>query len=90
MSNAAEYFAGTDYNNSNSVLRVQIAAVPGGVTLSFTAVSNRTYSVQYTPGFNPIAWRKLVDILATNATYTATITDPNTNRFYRLITPIQR
>ena len=90
MSNAAEYFAGTDYNNSNSVLRVQIAQVEGGITLSFTAVSNRTYTVQYSPGFNPIAWQKLVDILATNVTRTATVSDPHTNRFYRLITPIQR
>ena len=90
MSNAAEYLAGTDYNNSNSVLRVQIARIAGGVNLTFTAVSNRTYTVQYSSTLNPLSWQKLSDVLAGNVTRTATVSDPNTNRFYRLITPIQR
>ena len=90
MSNAAEYFAGTDYNSSNSVFRVQIARINGGVTLSFTAVSNRTYTVQYSQGLSPTLWQKLVDIMASNVTHTQTVTDRNTNRVYRLITPVLR
>jgi len=90
MSNAAEYIAGTDYSNSNSVLRIQTLS-PGIGRLQFTAVSNRTYTVQYTDSLNPAAWRKLADVLGRSTTRTENITDPNatTNRFYRLVIPIQ-
>jgi hypothetical protein len=90
MSNAAEYFAGTDYLNKTSYLAVEI--VPGpGATLEFTAVANRTYTIQFTDGLNPILWRKLVDVLAQTNTRTEQRTDPSggTNRFYRLVTPMQ-
>src|SRR5207249_983001 len=53
MSNAAEYIAGTDYLDPTSYLKVQTIA-PGIGRLQFGAVSNRTYTVQYTDSLNPI------------------------------------
>ena len=90
MSNAAEYIAGTDSSNSASVLKLE--TVSSGVgRLRFTAVSNRTYTVQYTDSLDPIAWHKLADVFARTVTRTETVTDSNasTNRFYRLVIPIQ-
>ena len=90
MSNAAEYFAGTDPFDASSYLRVDIA--PAGIaTLSFNAVSNRTYTVQYTDGLHPASWNKLADVLARAVTRTEVLTDPGpaTNRFYRLVIPAQ-
>jgi hypothetical protein len=90
MSNAAEYFAGTDWLDPQSYLKVEITG-SGSPTLSLSAVSNRTYAVQYTDGLNPILWKKLADVLARSVTRNETVVDPgnNTNRYYRVVTPIQ-
>jgi hypothetical protein len=90
MSNAAEYFAGTDPLDPTSVLRLEIMST-GDVTLWFNAVSNRTYTVQYTDRLNPILWRKLTDVLARTNSRMEVLVDPISvsNRFYRVVTPIQ-
>ncbi|HXJ74963.1 MAG TPA: hypothetical protein VNM37_19055, partial [Candidatus Dormibacteraeota bacterium] len=93
MSNAAEYFAGTDYNDRNSSLKL---AIVGGdpTSVSFLAVSNRTYTIQYTDSLSPVppVWQKLADVLAQPVTRTETIIDPapSANRNYRVVTPTQR
>jgi hypothetical protein len=71
-------------------LKLEIAAV-NGATLRFNAVSNRTYSVQYTDGLNPILWKKLTDVLAASVTRVQVLSDTNAgaNRYYRLVTPVQ-
>jgi hypothetical protein len=90
MSNAAEYFAGTDYLDPTSYLHVEIGST-GAATLSFLAVSNRAYTVQFSDGLNPIQWQKLVDVLAGPNTRRETYRDtsPATDRYYRLVTPMQ-
>jgi hypothetical protein len=90
MSNAAEYFAGTDYLDRNSYLRIDIATT-SGTTLRFSAVSNHTYTVQYTDGLNPLLWKKLTDVLAAETTRMQVLSDNNagTNRYYRVVTPVQ-
>jgi len=91
MNNLAEYIAGTDYLNPASYLKLQTVG-PGIGRLQFSAVSNRTYTVQYTDRLqNPSVWTKLADIFAKTTTRTETVVDPNatTNRFYRLVIPIQ-
>jgi hypothetical protein len=90
MSNGAEYYAGTDYLNSNSVLRLEIAAT--NLALSFTAVSNRAYTLQASESLNPGLWLKQQDVLARTNTRLEVLTDPSpgTQRFYRVVTPIQR
>jgi hypothetical protein len=91
MSNAAEYFAGTNPLDSSSYLKLQFVG-PGVGALQFNAVSNHTYTVQYTDRLNPPVWNKLADVLSKSTTRVETLVDPNatTNRFYRLVTPTQR
>ena len=92
MNNLAEYLAGTDSTNANSYLRIDLSAVPGIATVQFAAVSNRTYTVQYTdtlPAAGP--WARLADFLARATNRVETIPDPGwtSNRFYRAVTPRQ-
>jgi len=89
MSNAAEYFAGTDIFDPMSNLKAFL--LPGSTNVQFIAVSNRTYTVQYTDGLSPTQWKKLGDVLARTFTRVESVPDPNprTNRLYRIITPIQ-
>jgi hypothetical protein len=90
LTNSEEFFAGTDYLDPNSYLKVAISA-NGGAVLQFNAVSNRTYSVQYTDGLNPILWRKFMDVLSRTNSRTEVLVDPSPsdNRVYRLVTPQQ-
>jgi hypothetical protein len=90
MSNTAEYIAGTDYLDPASYLKAEILA-SGQATVWFNAVSNRTYSVQYTDGLNPPEWLKLGDVLAQTNSRPEVLIDssPGRNRFYRLVTPVQ-
>jgi hypothetical protein len=89
MSNAAEWFAGTDPFDITSFLGVGITTQGG--QLQFTAVSNRTYTVQYSDGVTPVRWQKLADIFGKPVTRVETVADPNTrtNRYYRVVTPLQ-
>jgi hypothetical protein len=91
QSNGAEFLAGTDYLDPTSYLRVDIAADHGAL-LTFFAQTNRSYTVQYTDGLNPIDWRKLTDVLARTNARVETVLDPapGPERAYRLQTPIGR
>jgi hypothetical protein len=90
MTNLAEYQAGTDINDNASYLRIEQSIVPGTATVWFAAVSNRTYTIQYTDTLPP-AWSKLADFVALRTNRLETVTDPawSTNRFYRVATPWQ-
>ena len=90
MSNRAEFIAGTDYLDPTSYLKLEIAAA-GQASLRFNAVSNRTYTVQYSDGLNPALWRPLANIAAYPNTRPEIVVDANavTNRFYRLVTPVK-
>ena len=91
MSNYAEYFAGTNPTNSASYLRIEGPVLGNGATVSFGAVSNRTYSVLFADSPDGPAWVKLADVQARNTNHVESITDPggSTNRFYRVATPAQ-
>lgn len=88
-SNYAEYIAGTDPQDPASHLRVGRAESGGSATISFTAVSNRTYTVEYTDSLSTGLWTKLADAVAQPATRTETVVDAAalSVRFYRLVTP---
>jgi len=90
LSNAAEWAAGTDYLDPASCLKLQIA-VGNTVQLRFEAVSNRTYTVEFTDQLGPPAWERLTDVLASTNTHTEVIVDPRpaAQRFYRLVTPLR-
>jgi hypothetical protein len=89
MSNRNEYIAGTDPGDETSYLKIDSITAEAGALLSFQAVSNKTYTVQYSDTLAPAAWSNLAHTAARATNWTATATDPTpgTNRVYRLATP---
>jgi outer membrane lipoprotein SlyB len=89
MSNRAEYTAGTDPASDLSYLRIDQG--PGAATVNVAAVSNRTYTVQFTDNLNSGAWSRMADIVARSSNRIESFTDATwtTNRFYRVVTPRQ-
>jgi hypothetical protein len=91
LSNADEYLAGTDYLNPTSCLR-SVIQVSGAAQLTFEAISNRTYILQYNESLNAFSWSNLViEPARSNSSRVVTITDssPRPRRYYRLVTPAQ-
>ena len=90
MTNAEEYLAGTDYLDPASKLKIRLD-MTGGTKLSFTAVSNRTYAVQFSDALSSAQWRALVNLIANKTTSDTIVADPApaTNRFYRIVFPVQ-
>jgi len=89
MKNREEYIAGTNPHDLTSCLKVEQFHVSSPAQITFQAISNRTYSVQYTADLNSPAWLKLTDVVAraTNRMETVIDANPGTNRFYRIATP---
>jgi hypothetical protein len=89
MSNRSEYTAGTDPASNLSYLRIDQG--PGAATVSVAAVSNRTYTVQFTDNLNSGLWSRLADIVARPNNRVESFTDATwtTNRFYRVVVPRQ-
>ena len=92
MSNLQEYLAGTNPTNALSYLRINTAGAlaGGGTTLTFSAVSNKTYTIQYRDEAGSGAWLRLADFTAatTNRVVAYTNAVPGSfRRFYRLTTP---
>ena len=89
-SNFAEYVAGTAANDPGSFLKVTLAPnIASGANISFQAVSNRTYTLQYRDSLSVGTWNNLTNIPAqptTDMIQVQNISDA-TNRFYRLVTP---
>jgi hypothetical protein len=90
MSNLAEFIAGTDPTNPASFLSLNPPVLGGGASLSFGAISNRTYSI-ISAAFPQGPWTKLADIASRTNNRVETILDPTvgTNRYYRVVTPRQ-
>ena len=88
VNNAREYFSGTDYLDGNSYLKTTIQD-SGDIELTFQAVSNRNYMVQFTETF--AQWSNLVIEPGKPATRSVTVVDPapGPGRYYRLVTPAQ-
>jgi hypothetical protein len=59
------------------------------VLLTFMAVSNRTYSIQFSDSMPNGAWLSLTNILPTTTNRLQTVMDPAPadNRFYRVVIP---
>jgi len=90
--NYDEYVAGSNPTNPASYLKLEIERT-NGLVLKFGAVSNRTYSVQWSPALGA-PWSKLADIPALATNFEACLThrpEPvgPTNLFYRVVTPRQ-
>jgi hypothetical protein len=92
LSNLQEYRAGTSPTNAASALRLESVATAGDdAVFRFLAVSNRDYTIQMQPAVGD-AWQKWLDIGAAPSNRTMVLTNVNntgTNRFFRLVTPLQ-
>ena len=92
MTNLDEYWAGTSPTNAASALRFNSVMQAGSdLVFSFTAVSNRGYTIQYQSGSGGGDWQKWLDIGASVSNWTLWLTNTMqaTSRFYRLVTPPQ-
>ena len=89
--NRAEFVAGTDPNNNQSYLKVELDALPGAAAVEVSAVANRSYTVQYTDAFGTGQWLKLGDVFARATNRVEVFPDPTwtSNRFYRVVVPLQ-
>jgi hypothetical protein len=92
MSNADEFRAGTDPNNPNSYLKVDQLTVAGTTAISFQAVSNKSYTVEFRDSLDAGLWSRLTDVSATTTNRAVTVLDTNAvgKRYYRLATPLQQ
>jgi hypothetical protein len=91
MSNLAEYIAGTDPTDPKSYLKVDSIAVSNTVSISFLAISNKTYTVEYRDNVTAGPWSRLADVASRTTNHVETIVGPRsgTNSYYRLVTPMQ-
>ncbi len=88
--NRAEYIAGTDPTDPESKPRIESIIINSNmVQIKFTAVSNRTYTIEYVNKINDATWEKLADFPALTNTGIQLLSVPldSTNCFYRLVTP---
>ena len=90
FSNIQEYWAGTNPNDSTSLLKLSIVGFENQLTLGFFAVSNLTYSVLHKQTLNDLLWSKLVDVSAQPTNRVMSITNAplsNGSGFFRIATP---
>jgi hypothetical protein len=96
MSNREEFYAGTNPTNALSYLSLDIIrpSAFAGAILSFTAMSNKNYTVQFAnqSGYGP--WINLTNLgtMTTNRTNVLIqqpVSGNRTNLFYRVVTPMQ-
>lgn len=92
MANADEFRAGTDPTDAQSYLAVDTLSVGSPATLSFFAISNRTYVVEFNDELDPGTWERLLVVPAAGTNGVRTIDDPaaSPSRYYRLATPMQQ
>ena len=98
LTNAQEFIAGTDPTDASSYLKVGPLNVERSalnaqrsVQIEFHAVSNRTYTVLFSPEASGSPWTRVADVLATPTNRSVTVLDSRaaqaTPGFYRLVTP---
>jgi hypothetical protein len=89
LNNLDEYRAGTNPTNALSYLKIEQSSAPGSNTLSFLALSNKTYTVEFTEALGSDVWTKAADFVARSTNHTERVVVANTDerRFYRVLTP---
>jgi hypothetical protein len=89
LANWQEYLAGTDPADAVSSLRIDRISLNGSAMIRFEAISNRTYTVEFTDAVESGQWLRLADVVARASNRTERIIDPSfpPRRYYRLATP---
>ena len=89
MRNADEWRAGTDPNDPASYLKVNQIDVTGSTLLTFGALSNRSYIVEFRDSLDAGVWGELTRVSSATTNRTITVLDTNAaiRRYYRLGTP---
>ena len=89
MINRDEWIAGTDPMDPESYLKVDQIEASGGASLQFLAISNKSYTIQYTHSLESGDWTRLTDVKARTDTRVEVVVDPTpgVGRYYRLVTP---
>jgi CotH protein/lamin tail-like protein/Big-like domain-containing protein/thrombospondin type 3 repeat protein/immunoglobulin I-set domain protein len=90
LTNLQEFIAGTSPTNAMSVLKILGAGISGtNLVFYFNAISNRGYTVQLQPAIGG-SWQKWQDVLAASSNRVLWLTNGGgTNRFFRVVTPVQ-
>ena len=97
ISNRDEYRAGTHPTDALNVLKINSVATlgsgPDGLRLEFSAVSNKTYTLQYRDDLTTVGWSNLLHVESAPFNRTISLTNAMppapTTRYYRLVTPRQ-
>ena len=89
MSDLAEFLAGTLPNNASSALKITrvVSVTSVAVTIEWSSISNRVYSLQFKNSFNDAGWNDLPGaVTATSNTSTKidTTVPGQPDRFYRV------
>lgn len=87
--NFEEFMAGTDPLSAASFLQLNIAPAGGGTQLSFSGVSNKSYTIQSRDSPNSGSWTGFTNVntLPSNITISVPVAATNDKRFFRLATP---
>ena len=89
ISNRDEYISGSNPRDPRSSLKLDQVLVEGRTTIRFTAMANRTYTVEYTESLSPPIWTVLTNVPSRNSSSIFEISDPPVDavRYYRIVTP---
>ena len=94
VSNKDEFYTGSNATNAQSYVKLTITPMGAGtgVNVGFTAMPDRSYTLQYSrqPGNGP--WVNLTNFTTVTSNRNLVIPHPAagpTNRFYRFVTPME-
>ena len=90
MCNRDEYIAGTNPLDPSSVLALTPLSKSSSVVFGFTAMSNITYSIEFSDKLNTGSWTVLTNLPASKSNQLILITNElnNPKIFYRVKTPV--
>ncbi|MCI0538172.1 MAG: lamin tail domain-containing protein, partial [Verrucomicrobiales bacterium] len=94
-SNLEEFISGTDPRNAASYLKIEVekrgSGPPAALTIRFTALAGKTYSIQYLDSLRGAAWQKHSDVWANPETRMVEVPiEPGrgeAGRYFRVVTP---
>jgi hypothetical protein len=89
MSNLAEFMAGTDPNDGQSYLKLEVKThLSPGLTLEFVAAPEHSYTIEFSDVLDGTPWEKFRDVDTVPAVESPwDDASASVHRYYRIITP---